>query len=37
MAGLVKGFSATTTADEAAAVIAKCLLGNFTGNTDELM
>ena len=38
MAGLVKGFTdGGTTADEATNVIAKCLLGDFTGSTDELM
>ena len=36
-AGLVKGFTGTTTADEAAAVIAKCILGDFAGASDTLM
>lgn len=36
-AGLVKGFTGTTTADEAAAVIAKCLFGDYPGSSDTLM
>lgn len=36
--GLVRGFTAAgTTADEAANIIAKCLIGDYTGTADTLM